>query len=67
MALKFFKHTEVLNSPGVVELPRELFLEEAITFTIPAILKIIDNYLENGGLFYLLCSFELQMILKVLK
>jgi hypothetical protein len=49
MALKFFNHTKILDSPGVAELPAELILEEVMMFTIPAILKIIDNYIENGG------------------
>jgi hypothetical protein len=50
MALSFFKHTPFLDCPGVVEVPVDLILEEIIKFTIPCILRIIDNAVCLGGL-----------------
>jgi hypothetical protein len=50
MVLCFFKHTPFLDCPGVVEVPVDLVLEEIVKFTIPCILKIIDNEIFLGGL-----------------
>jgi hypothetical protein len=49
MALCFFKHTSFLDCPGVVEVPVDLVLEEVVKFTIPCILKIMDDEILLGG------------------
>jgi hypothetical protein len=49
MVLCFFKHTPLLDCPGVVEVPVDLVLEEVVKFTIPCILRIMDNEILLGG------------------
>jgi len=49
IALCFFKNSSIMDCPGVVEVPVDLVLEEIVKFTIPCILKIIDNELLLGG------------------
>jgi hypothetical protein len=50
IVLFFLFHTEILESFGVSEIPVALILDEAINFTCPCILKIIDNQLALGGM-----------------
>ena len=48
-----------MDCPGVVEVPVDLVLEEIVKFTIPCILKIIDNErLLGGSMFSVTFSLE---------
>jgi hypothetical protein len=47
--MSFFKRTDIFESPGMVEVPSDLVLEELVKFTFPCILRIIDNDILLGG------------------
>jgi hypothetical protein len=50
MAICFFKHTSILEGPGLVEVPVDMIHEEVVKFWIPCILAIMDNQILLGGM-----------------
>jgi len=49
LAIQFFEGTNVLDSFGVMEVPAEHMMEEAIEFTLPCVIRIVELLQESGG------------------
>jgi hypothetical protein len=49
LARYFLVKTHILDSLGVVEVPAMCMMEEAVEFTVPSVIRIMERLQDSGG------------------